>query len=226
MDGAVRVLQARVAPLPSSILPMRLKLYCNRYTHFKDALVCSVNCIYRTRCRDFALFYDEHREAVDALVTDYFSARRAETTPARSLPIAPAVSTAADMRALFSLEVKKVMAEATYIWIDKEGRAELVEMGEILRRAERGAKPQHIYKVAQEMELRFQLVPRKNIDKVKRTVAAEAERTAARRTRTVAAKSPEPPSSAPAPLAPASEPTTGYAPRAKRARAAKAVSER
>ncbi|MDT7604402.1 MAG: hypothetical protein QOF61_2399, partial [Acidobacteriota bacterium] len=41
---------------------MRLKLYCNRFGHFKDALVCSVNCAYRKRCRDFALFYDEHRE--------------------------------------------------------------------------------------------------------------------------------------------------------------------
>ena len=42
---------------------MRLKLYCNRYTHFKDALVCSVNCVYRTRCDDFALFYDANRAA-------------------------------------------------------------------------------------------------------------------------------------------------------------------
>ena len=33
-----------------SVSAMRLKLYCNRYGHFKDALVCSVNCVYRTRC--------------------------------------------------------------------------------------------------------------------------------------------------------------------------------
>ena len=54
---------------------MSLKLYCNRYAHFKDAIVCSVNCPYRTRCQDFALFYDEHREGVDALVEDYFAVR-------------------------------------------------------------------------------------------------------------------------------------------------------
>ena len=55
---------------------MRLKLYCNRYGHFKDALVCSVSCVYRTRCDDFALFYDERRADVDALVADYYAARR------------------------------------------------------------------------------------------------------------------------------------------------------
>ncbi len=57
---------------------MRLKLYCNRYGHFKDALVCSVNCAFRTRCNDFALFYDEHRADVDALVSDYYDARRGQ----------------------------------------------------------------------------------------------------------------------------------------------------
>ena len=51
---------------------MRLKLYCNRYEHFKDALVCSVNCAYRTRCRDFALFYGERGEYVDAAVAGYY----------------------------------------------------------------------------------------------------------------------------------------------------------
>src|ERR671915_1433961 len=55
---------------------MRLKLYCNRYTHFKDALVCSVSCVYRARCHDFALFYDEHRSEVDTLVAGYYDARR------------------------------------------------------------------------------------------------------------------------------------------------------
>lgn len=162
---------------------MGLKLYCNRYTHFKDALVCSVNCTYRTRCQDFALFYDEHRAEVDAVVADYYSARRAESVPqkSRSLPVIAPVAQAIDMRELIHLEVKREMAEAAYIWIDKEGRAELLEQEEVLRRASRGHKPQTIYKVAQEMELRFQLVPRKRIEKAKRTVAVEAERNAARR---------------------------------------------
>jgi hypothetical protein len=163
---------------------MRLKLYCNRYGHFKDALVCSVNCVYRTRCRDFALFYDEHRADVDALVGDYYAARRNETIkPARTLPvIAPVAQAVVDVRELIRLEVKREMAEAMYIWIDKEGRAELLEQEDVLRRAARGHKPVTIYKVAQEMELRFQLVPRKRIEKVKRTVAVEEERAAARRT--------------------------------------------
>jgi len=163
---------------------MRLKLYCNRYGHFKDALVCSVNCVYRTRCRDFALFYDEHRADVDALVGDYYAARREEQRqPARALPVIAPIARATDVRELIRLEVKREMAEAMFIWIDKDGRAELLEQEEVLRRAARGHKPVTIYKVAQEMELRFQLVPRKRIEKVKRTVAVEQERAAARRTR-------------------------------------------
>src|SRR5437868_15517771 len=79
---------------------MRLKLYCNRYGHFKDALVCSVNCVYRTRCRDFALFYDEHRAEVDTLVGDHYAARRAgqQPTPARALTVIAPVAPAEDER--------------------------------------------------------------------------------------------------------------------------------
>jgi len=176
---------------------MGLKLYCNRYAHFKDALVCSVNCLYRTRCQDFALFYDEHREAVDTLVGDYYAGRRANerSTPAvatsRSLPVVPVakpIATAVDMRELIRLEVKQEMAEAAYIWIDKEGRAELLGQDEVLRRASRGTKPQTIYKVAQEMELKFQLVPRKRIEKARRLAEVEEERATARRTRRTAAR--------------------------------------
>ncbi len=173
---------------------MRLKLYCNRYGHFKDALVCSVNCLYRTRCQDFALFYDDHREGVDAVVGDYFAARRQSSVSSAPKPVTSRqlpvhsdtrVAMPTEMRALIRLEVKKEMAEATYIWIDKEDRAELISTEEVLRRAERGAKAKSIYKVAQEMELRFQLVPRKRIEKAKRAAAIEAERATARRARVV-----------------------------------------
>ncbi len=159
---------------------MGLKLYCNRYAHFKDPLVCSVTCPYRTRCQDFALFYDERRDEVDRLVADYFAAR-AEAPPRKDAPVTTMAP--AEMRTLLRLEVKREMPEASYIWIGKEDQAELLDIAEIIRRAERGAKAKHIYKIAQEMELRFQLVPRKRIEKAKRIAAAEAERAAARRTR-------------------------------------------
>lgn len=177
---------------------MGLKLYCNRYAHFKDALVCSVNCLYRTRCQDFALFYDEHRESVDTLVGDYYAGRRAKDKSSSSSPVVPAsrilpvvqvskpIATAVDMRELIRLEVKREMAEATFIWIDKEGRAELLGQEEVLRRAARGTKPQTIYKVAQEMELKFQLVPRKRIERARRLAEVEQERAVARRTRRTA----------------------------------------
>lgn len=192
---------------------MRLKLYCNRYAHFKDALVCSVSCVYRTRCHDFALFYDEHREDVDALVTDYYAGRRAEhegpaaRAASRSLPLAPVAATVLarpeDVRNLIRLEVKRKMTEAYYIWVDKEERAELLTTEEVLRRAERGHKARSIYRVSQEMELRYQLVPRKRIEKAKRVAAEESERSEARRARRgkPAKQAPPAPVPFPAPVA-------------------------
>jgi hypothetical protein len=204
---------------------MGLRLYCNRYAHFKDPLVCSVVCPYRTRCQDFALFYDARRSEVDVLVEQYFAAQ-AKSPPRRTRTF---VSTAspAEMRALIKLEVKREMPETTYIWIGKDDQAELLDLEEIIRRAERGAKAKNIYKVAQEMELRFQLVPRKRIEKAKRTVAAEAERAAARRSsrlRPVAVEAPAQSLSA-VPAANAQQSATTPA-RRTRTRSAKAAGDR
>ena len=209
---------------------MRLKLYCNRYAHFKDALVCSVSCVYRTRCHDFALFYDGHREEVDALVADYYAGRRegerreAEQPPlSRQLPLAPVAPTVLarpeELRNLIRLEVKRKMTEAYYIWVDREDRAELLDTAEVLKRAERGHKAKSIYRVSQEMELRYQLVPRKRIEMAKRVAEAEAERAEARRTRRTPARPSAPaPVPFPAPVADDSE-REAPAPRRTRARA-------
>jgi hypothetical protein len=230
---------------------MRLKLYCNRYAHFKDALVCAVSCAFRTRCRDFALFYDEHREGVDAAVGAYLDARRGATQtnpaeavarPARELPVLLAPAALVNVGQLIRLEVKREMAEPAYIWIGSDDRAELLELTDVLRRAEHGAKAKHIFKVAQEMELRFQLVPRKGIEKAKRVAAAaaaaESGRAAAKRSRSVAAEAPS------SSVVSATAPTAGNvtrlpnpatlahreapaaAPRRQRVRAAKAVGEK
>ena len=207
---------------------MRLKLYCNRYGHFKDALVCSVNCAFRTRCNDFALFYDAHRAEVDGLVSDYYEARRGQadakpraadgdSTPVRILPVARPE----EMRKLIRLEVLREMAESFYIWVDKEDRAELLETADVIRRAERGQKAKGIYRVSQEMELRYQLVPRKRIEKAKRGAEVEAERAEARRTRRTNTR-PAPPAPVPFPAPVAaddSERDAAPAPRRVRARA-------
>jgi hypothetical protein len=202
---------------------MGLRVYCNRYTHFKDPLVCSVTCAYRARCQDFAIFYDEHRAEVDTLVSDYYAVR-AEVAPRPRALVNAATTT--EMRALLRLEVKREMPEASYIWIGKDDQAELLELDEIIRRAERGAKAKHIYRVAQEMELRFQLVPRKRIEKAKRIVAAEEERAAARRKparpRPVAVELPTPL----APVASTQPVTAAPTTRRTRTRIAKAVGER
>jgi len=155
-----------------------LKLYCNRFVHFKDPLVCSVNCQYRARCNDFALFYDEHREEIDKEVKAYYAKHNQPTNKQFSL-----VATPVSLRELISLEVKKKMADNSFIWIAKDGQAELLTIEEILKRAEDGLKAKKIYKVAQEMELKFQLVPRKRIETAKRIVAADDARAAAKRAR-------------------------------------------
>jgi hypothetical protein len=202
-------------------MPMGLKLYCNRYAHFKDTLVCSVTCPYRTRCQEFALFYDANREGVDARVAEYYAARSSATKRPRQLISA---ASAVEMSKLLRLEVKREMPEAMFIWIGKDDQAELLELDEVIRRAERGSKAKNIYKVSQEMELRFQLVPRKRIEKAKRIAAVAAERAAARR------KPLRPvPVETPAPLAPvaAESPAAATAPaRRSRTRVAKAVGER
>ena len=214
---------------------MRLKLYCNRYEHFKDALVCSVNCAFRTRCRDFALFYDERREDVDGAVAAYYESRRApavasdapaqkKSSRGRPLPVVavaipmPKLVAAVDMRELIRLEVKREMAQPSYIWIDKDGRAELLVQDEVLRRAARGQKPLTIYKVAQEMELRFQLVPRKRIEKARRVAEVTAERAEARRTRRTPSR-PTAPAPVPFPAPVAAEDSEREAPAPRRARA-------
>jgi hypothetical protein len=209
---------------------MGLRLYCNRYAHFKDPLVCSMVCPYRTRCQDFALFYDEHRQEVDGLVEQYFAVQ-ANTQPSARARTLVSTLQPTEMRALIKLEVKREMPEITYIWIGKDDQAELLNLEEIIRRAERGAKAKNIYKVAQEMELRFQLVPRKHIEKAKRTVAAEAERAAARRSsrlRAVAAESPAN-TATPLPLAAVSNAAAQSKPattRRARTRIAKAAGDR
>lgn len=199
---------------------MRLKLYCNRYAHFKDALVCSVNCVYRTRCHDFALFYDENRPAVDALVANYYDARREQEArpPARPGAGAPApqivtVARPEELRKLIRLEVLREMAESLYIWIDKEDRAELLETPEVIRRAERGQKAKHIYRVSHEMELRYQLVPRKRIEKAKRVAADDAARAEGRQARRSPARPTNAPVPFPAPVPAAETPAAAPTPR-------------
>jgi hypothetical protein len=89
----------------------------------------------------------------------------------------------------------------------------------VLRRAERGQKAKSIYRVAQEMELRYQLVPRKRIEKARRVAEAAAERADARRTRRTPARPPAP-VPFPAPVAADdSERDAPPAPRRARARA-------
>lgn len=166
---------------------MSLRLYCNRFAHFKDALVCSVSCPFRTRCRDFALFYDANKTETDAQVATYYRQRQGRLNEEKSARdkqhtgrLAPRIATVAELHTLIILEVKRIL-DTTFIWIGTDDHAEIVSQEEVIARAERGQKAKHIFKVAQEMELKFQLVPRRQIDKVKRLAQDEQQVTAARR---------------------------------------------
>src|ERR671912_64906 len=154
------------------------------------------------------------------------------TRSSRQLPLAPVAPTVLarpeELRNLIRLEVKRKMTEEYYIWVDREDRAELLDTTEVLKRAERGHKAKSIYRVSQEMELRYQLVPRKRIEKAKRTAADDAERADARRTRRAAgsrtARQEPPPPPVPSPTpAPAEDRPAAVAsqPARRRARAGK-----
>lgn len=176
-----------------------------------------MTCQYRARCNDFALFYDEHREEINQLVADYYKTHKKQSDDFTVL------ATPVSLRQLISLEVKKQMADNTFIWIGKDGQAELLTLEEILRRAEDGAKAKKIYKVAQEMELKFQLVPRKRIESAKRIVAADEARAAAKRARKQGVREADEDFSVPTATTPArtAEPPATT----RRQRAAKAASE-
>jgi hypothetical protein len=160
-----------------------VKLYCNRFTHFKDPLVCAVTCPYRQKCSDFALFYAEHREPVNELVLEYYAkSGKPKPKPKPNLPVYNLELQPVALRELYKLEVKRIMADNTFVWIGTDDIAEVLELDDLMVRAEKGEKPKHIFKVAQEMELRFQLVPRKRIEDTKRKVVAKAEADAERAT--------------------------------------------
>ena len=198
---------------------MGFRLYCNRYGHFRDPIVCSVVCQYRVRCHDFALYYDAHRTDVDSSVVEYY-AKQNRTARNERDALATTFAFPIEIRKLINLEVKREMPISSYIWIDKEGIAELLSLEEIIKRAEKGLQPKSIYKVAQEMELRFQLVPRKRIEKSKRIVATNEERAAARRKRSEPAEMFDAPK-----LEIVPEPEISTAVRRPRGRAAKASGE-
>src|SRR5258708_28767883 len=111
---------------------MGLKLYCNRYGHFKDPIVCSVVCQYRTRCHDFAIYYDANRVAVDAVVAEYFTARNEPARKKRNANIA-AVAVPGQLRNLISLGGKREMAVNRYRWVNQGGSEEVLEIEHIIK---------------------------------------------------------------------------------------------
>jgi hypothetical protein len=129
-------------------------VYCPRFTHFKDTLVCRLNCPSARRCGIFQEYAAVHGPDLEERIAAYLAQR-----PGR-------------FDRQFSLEVKSIMKEETFMVVDEEGKTQLMKREEILRLAEKGGHFRHIYRISHEMELRYQLVPKQ--EKVSRRAAPKA----------------------------------------------------
>ncbi len=201
---------------------MRLKLYCNRYGHFKDALgLLGQLRLPHALCNDFALFYDEHRADVHALVSDLPPARRGQAR--NDAPRAGTDSALVQIHPVAS--PRRCASLHTPPGFKRDGRIlftsgstrnpapqPLDSYAYMLRRVRPEGERHDL--LSHEMELRYQLVPRKRIEKAKPVAEAAAERAEARRTRRTSAAA----FSFPAPL-PAAEHSEREAPAPRRARA-------
>jgi hypothetical protein len=126
--------------------PRSLKIHCPAFNHIKNTIVCSLCCSLRDRCKEFQQFYAINREAQDDVVNDYILSH--SRLPSDSLLIIQ-----------YSLVVLRKMND-TYIWIDKDDRAEVLTLEQVLLAAEEGRKPKYIFLAKQELALRYQLVPK------------------------------------------------------------------
>ena len=117
-------------------------VYCPKYKHFKDTLVCRLNCPSARRCRVFQ---------------DYLRVNDAEFTARLDAYL---IRHPGRYERQFYLEVLRVVKEDVYLVIDTAGKPVMIKKTEILLRAEKGERFPHIYKISSEMELRYQLVPK------------------------------------------------------------------
>jgi hypothetical protein len=119
-------------------------IYCPRYKHFKDTLVCRLNCSSSRRCRLFQEYLSTYRAELDERIDGYLALH-----PGRY-----------DRK--FFLEVVRIMKDELYMAIDADGKTQLMKREEILQQAEKGIRFRNIYRISHEMELRYQLVPKQD----------------------------------------------------------------
>lgn len=132
-----------------------LKIYCPVFNHIKNTIVCSLCCSLRDKCKDFQKFYSINHEAQEAAVADYIESHH--QLPQGSL-----------LTIQYILEVLRNMSD-TYVWIDQDDRAEVMNYEQILQAAENGRKPKYIFLTKQELMLRYQLVPKNRQETAKET---------------------------------------------------------
>lgn len=119
-------------------------VYCPRHRHTKDTLVCRLSCPYYKKCPVFKDYQNRFRRELEKRIDEYL-----DSHPGR-------------FDRIFYLEAIRNMKEEMFLALNNESQPFLLTRDEVLRRAEKGERFLHIYRVAQEMELRFQLVPKKD----------------------------------------------------------------
>jgi len=117
-------------------------IYCPRFRHFKDVLVCRINCPVSRKCPVFRELEKHNRADLEARLEAYLAAH-----PNR-------------YARLFYLEVIHTMKDEMFLVLDAENKPHLLKREDVLQRAEKGERFKGIYKISQEMELRYQLVPK------------------------------------------------------------------
>lgn len=117
-------------------------IYCPRFRHFKDVLVCRINCPVSRKCPVFREFEKYNRAELEQRLDLYLAAY-----PDR-------------YQRVFYLEVKATMKDELFLVLDPDNKPYLLKREDVLQRAEKGERFNGIYKISQEMELRYQLVPK------------------------------------------------------------------
>jgi hypothetical protein len=131
-------------------------VYCPRFKHFKDTLVCRLNCPSARRCRIFQEYEAVHGRELEERIEEYLAQRKGR------------------FDRQYYLEVKAIMKEEVFMVIDSEGKTEIMKREEILLQAEKGGRFRQIYRISHEMELRYQLVPKQDKEKAVKRGPAKA----------------------------------------------------
>ena len=120
-----------------------MNIYCKRYNHFKDILVCKLSCPYERKCKEFQqLYLDKGREI------RWFVYKYMQKYPDKNYKIY-----------LVPKKGRKPTMKQ-YVCI-REGNVQILNEEEIVERTKQGEFFQTYFEVGREMEIQIKLAPKK-----------------------------------------------------------------